>query len=141
MVHVFILKRNEIKSLGERRALHNFLIIQQISFISGLLAFVIYPFILDILRYLGCLRTGTNNRVPGKVYLVWEKIVIHKFFSLEIVNDFDLEPDTHTRHSSSIQNMQFCIFSWSFQFYLERIRNIHRILLTKITELEKRYGG
>lgn len=62
LVHVFILKRNEIKSLGERRALHNFLIIQQISFTSELLAFVIYPFILDILRYLGCLRTGTNNR-------------------------------------------------------------------------------
>lgn len=109
--YVFISKRNEIKSPGERRALHNFLIIQQISFTSELLAFVIYPFILDILRYLGCLRTDTNNRVPGKVYLVWKKIVIHKFFSLEIVNDFDLEPDTHTRHSSSIQNMQFCIFS------------------------------
>lgn len=63
--------------------------------------------------------TATNNCVGKGLFgldrLEKKKIVIH-FFSLETVNDFDLEPDIYCS-SSIMQNMQFCIFSRLFQFY------------------------
>lgn len=72
---------------------------------------------------------------------IWftKKIVIHKFFSLEIVHDFDLEPDMHSTLFFYPKYAILYIFK-IVPVLLERIRNIHRIylLLIKIM-LEKRY--